>query len=169
MIPIVTGRNATSGRQRAVAEDVLDVERGEEEHSEHAGEHAQKRGVADDQGTDAQDAQPHQRRVTAALDGDERGQQHERRAAESQGACRTPAVGLRLDDRVHKHDQPAGDRGRAGKVIGAACAVQSRLGHVAQRQHDRGQADRHVDEEIHRQEARSVSAPPTRSPTAGPH
>ena len=60
---------------------------------------------------------------------------------------RAPAEVLRLDDRVHEHDQAGGHRDRARQVDAALAVRRPGLGHVADREQRRGDADRDVDEE----------------------
>ena len=78
LIPKVTGKKASPARQRVVAEDILDVQGGEEEHREHCRGDEQQRRVGDRQRPDAEDAQTHQRCLGAGLDHQERRQQGDR-------------------------------------------------------------------------------------------
>jgi hypothetical protein len=83
-----------AGAQRAVAEDVLDVERREEEHSEHARGDEEKHEVGDGERPHPEDPEPHQRRLAPALDQHERRQQHDTRGHQAERPRRTPAPEL---------------------------------------------------------------------------
>ncbi len=79
--------------------------------------------------------------------GHEGGQERQRGGDQPDGPGRAPAVVLRLDDRVHQHDQAPGDRHRAGQVERPMLDVGPRLGDEAQCGEQRHHAHRHVDEE----------------------
>jgi hypothetical protein len=102
--------------QWAVAEDLLHVQGGKEEHPEQARRDQQQHHVGHGKRPDAEDAEPDQRGDTTALNHHERRQQHEPGCHQSECPCRTPAEGLCLDDRVHEHDQTCGNADRARQV-----------------------------------------------------
>ena len=62
------GQEREAGLQRRVAEDLLHVERGEEEHPEEAADDDEEDGVGGGQRADAEDPEAHERGDRAALD-----------------------------------------------------------------------------------------------------
>ena len=89
------GRHRQEGQtraQRAVAEDLLDVERGEEEHPEHPRRDQQQHRVAHGKGADPEDAETHQGRLAAGLDREEGTQQRRRDSQQPDRPARAPAV-----------------------------------------------------------------------------
>ena len=133
--------------ERRVAEDLLHVERAEEEEREQAADREQQDQVRAGERAHPEDPEPDQRRLGAALDEHERDQEHGRDGEEGERLRGAPAVVLRLDDRVDEHDEARGDADRAGQVDAVGAVRRARLRHVADRQRRGGEADRHVDEE----------------------
>ena len=120
-------QEAEAGLDRRHVQHVLQVERREEEHREHAAGDDEHRCVRSAQRAGAEDVESHQRMRRAQLDHDERDDAAPRRPAISaEGPPGAPAVLLGLDDAVHEQHQPTGHGRGAGEVESPA-AVYARL------------------------------------------
>jgi hypothetical protein len=129
---------------------LLQVQRAEEEHAEHAGHRQHLHQVCDAQLAGAEHAQRHQRVARGRLADHERGQQQHRDGAEQQRPAGRPAeFGGRLHDGVDAEHQRRGDQHCAEHVDAAARVARRLLVGVQQPDGDErgGDADRHVHEE----------------------
>ena len=143
-------RNRQEGQtdlDRVVVQDLLQVQRAEEEHPEHPGHHQHLDEVGARHGRRAKHAQRHQRIGHAGLAGDEPGQQGDGEGAEADRVQRAPRVAARLDDRVDGEHQRTDEQDRAGHVRAVMQADALIGGNAAPRQHGGEDPDREVDEE----------------------
>ena len=100
MIRIVIGRNAAPVWTARVAEDVLHVQRDEEEDPEHRERDEQHDEVRARVGAAAEELEREHRLALVALEQDERDERHRRRATNAPTIRgRAPAVRVRLDER----------------------------------------------------------------------
>ena len=132
---------------RRVVEDVLQVERQDEELRERHRTDDRHRAVRRRQRPRAEDPHRQQRGRRAQLDQDERGHESSGRRQQAQGPIRAPAVGRRARHRVDEQHQPGRDRQRAGDIEVAVGQVRAALTEQHRRQNDGRDADRNVDEE----------------------
>ena len=150
MITTVEGRKRIAGLERRVAEDVLHVERHEEEHREHR-ERDDERDRRWRPGTCGcgRSANSTIGKRHAPLDEDE-GDEPERRdsASRRDDRGRAPAPGVALDQRQHERAEADGERARRRRSRPCAATVGSRDSRGReQRDDDRGGGDREVEEE----------------------
>ena len=124
----LTGDRAGRGRDREhdradpepegrVAEDLLRVEREDERHAHRDGADEHRHGVRAGEGSRAEDAQRHERRVVARLDHREGGQEQGRADEREDRPDVAPAGVRRLDDRVDEQDERTGDGERPRGVV----------------------------------------------------
>jgi len=90
---------------------------------------------------------PHERLGGTALDHDESDQEDRGERHETDHLGRSPAGLARSDDPVHERDQATRDGHCSGQVEAPVRFLVLRLGHDPQRQDERDDADRNVDEE----------------------
>ena len=98
-----------AGLERAVAKDLLNVDRGEVEHAEEARHDEQHRHVRARQRAHTEDPKPDQRRLRPQLGDDERTEQRSRESEQTERAAGRPAVLLRLDDVVDEDEKSSRD------------------------------------------------------------
>ena len=154
---------------RRVVQDVLQVERQQEELRERDRADDRHRGVRAGERARAEDPQRQQRVGRAQLDQHEGPDERGRDAEEPERAGRAPAVARRAGGRVDEQHQAAGDRGRAarrrsagargsrGRRAGAAASARSAAiptGTLMKKTHDQLRYE--------------VSTPPSSTPTAAP-
>ncbi len=134
-----------AGGERAVAEDLLEVEVEEVPHRHPRGPEEQLGEVRAGQVGRLEDAQAHQRCLDRALDGHEHGQQHKRGAQHEQCGRRAPALLWGAHDAEHDERQAGGHGQRAEHVDAAAPGGRRR--HQRRDGGQRGQSDRDVEPE----------------------
>ena len=116
MISIVIGRNDRARLRRRVAEDVLDVERDEEEDAEHRERDEHRHEVRARERADPEEREVEHRQPLPLLEHDERDEKDGRGGEEAEDLGRAPAVAVPLDQRVAEREEEA-DRGdETGKV-----------------------------------------------------
>ncbi len=128
MMPAVKGRKASPASSARVAEHSLQVEGIEEEHREEACCDEEHRDVRGADGADPEDAEPDQRLDRAALDDHEGCEQRDRDPADAERVQRSPALLLRLDDRVDEDEEARrhGDRSREVEALVRALVLRLR-------------------------------------------
>src|SRR6266545_2468041 len=135
------------GLQRRVAQHLLHVERADEDEAEEAATEQQPYGVRSCHRAQPEDPQRHQRRLDARLD-DQEGDERRRRGGQKRNrASRSPTDLGRPRERVHEQQQPAGDCDRAERVEPATDSLEPALRDDAWSEQERGDPDRHVQEE----------------------
>ena len=149
-------------------EDVLDVQREDEELREPDGSDERHRHVRGRERAKAEDAQRQERRARARLDRDERRHERGGTAEQAERDGRAPAVGRRPGQPVDEQHQTAGDGHGAGEIEVPVRQVCAALAQEIRGQRDRDGRDPHVDQEIHDQPSYEVSTPPSRTPAAAP-
>ena len=132
---------------RRVAEDVLEVEREDEELGEGDGADDQHRHVGGGERPLPEDAHRQERSLRAQLDHDERDHEGRRRCEQAERGARPPAVGRRASERVDEQHQAAGDGGCAGEVEVAMLELGAAFPQQHRRERDRHHGDGNVDEE----------------------
>ncbi len=125
----------------------MQVERREEEPRKHRRRPEDADHVGGVQRRRAEQAERHQWRGDARLDGDEERQQDERRAEQPERLRRRPAGVVGADDRVDREHQRGGDRDRTGDVEPHRRAFFVRAGQERDAEAEHGCTDRQVDEE----------------------
>ena len=134
------GQEGGAGADGVVAEHPLQVEDGEEEHAEHAGDHQQlRRGW--------RPATLRERRMPSRSSGRSAVAWRQTNAASSATASAPSSERVCVDDRVDAEHQRAGDEDGAGDV-GARAQAEPRSGSSSRSaKTSAASADRHVDEE----------------------
>ena len=147
MINTVIGRNAAPGLDRREAEDVLHVQRDEEEDAEHRQADHQDHDVRAGEGAVPEQRQVQHRHALTELEERRRSEQHGRRDERPDDPCRRPAVGVRLDQPVREREEtePRGDQAREVEPLLLRHVARLVDQQVARR--DPEHADRDVDEE----------------------
>ena len=130
---------------RAVAEHLLHVEGDEEEHREQRCAHQKPDDVRARQRAQPEDAERHQWRLRAQLDGDERADQRRGDADQTERLQRSPTRVGCVDDRVDEDREAGGDGHRAGGVEVTRRRLGATLGDQPRRQRGDDQRHRHVD------------------------
>ena len=128
-------------------QDVLQVQRQQEELRERDRADDRHRGVRDRERPRAEDPQREERVRSPQLDGDEREDERDGTCEQPDGRRRSPTVARRPRHRIHEQHQPGRDRGRAGEVEMTVREIRTALAEQHGRDRDRGNADRDVDEE----------------------
>ena len=141
-------QEAQPGLDRREAEHLLEVERDEVPHREHAAAEQEADEVGRCEGARAEDPQRDERSRRAALDEDEERQQGEARPGDRERRGRRPAVDVGAHDGEGQQHEAGGDRQRSRQVEVALAGDGPRaLRDEAHRAGDAEKADRHVDEE----------------------
>ena len=167
-MPALNGRNAKPGLDRRVQQDALQVVGQEQEDREQAGTDQQADHVGPRPVAVLHDPHRQQRAARLQLDQHERGQQHDRNGHPAQGVDRTPAVFGRLGAGPDQRAETGGGQHGARDVVVRAALD---LGFRAAPGWPRSTAmmatgmftNRHQ-----RQDAYSVSTPPSSRPIAAP-
>ena len=140
-----SGRNGP-GLKRRVVQDVLHVERQEEELGEHR-EVIMNATMFTPPRSANEKSEVEHRRADTELDHDEADQRDDRDDEQAQDPRRAPMPAVALHEREHKRRQPNGQRHDAGDVDATARRLVARLARGEQGHRRRPGRDRRVDEE----------------------
>jgi hypothetical protein len=140
------GQEAQAGLERRVAEDVLDVEGQVQEHREHRRRQRERgdRGAVERRLAEQREVE--HRVVAAELDQHEGDEEHDRGGEADEDQRAVPAFRVAADEPEDQREQAAGKRDEP-RPVDARAARRLRLLDLAQRERDRDDPDRQVDEE----------------------